>query len=213
MEMGLEELDAYLPDDPVILEAGACDGSDTVRFAERWPRGTVHAFEPIPDAYQSVVAKTQRLSNVHTYEAALSGETGRDEIHLSEDVSGAPRPDASSLLKPEGLSESWPTIVFRRTITVDTTTLDDWSDEQSIARIDLMWLDLQGMESQVLQAAPRTLAMTRAIYLELWREPMYHDCPTYSEVVAWMRAVGFRLVVDKVHRVSGNALFVNTGLV
>ena len=83
---------------------------------------------------------------------------------------------------------------------------------EDVRRLDLIWLDLQGMELQVLQAAPKTLAITRAIYLELWREPMYAGCPTYTDVVAWMRAAGFDLRVDKVHRVAGNALFVNSAL-
>ena len=40
----------YLPDieAPIILEAGAADGSDTLRFAKLLlPQGVIYAFEPV----------------------------------------------------------------------------------------------------------------------------------------------------------------------
>jgi FkbM family methyltransferase len=208
MEMTLDELAAYLPAAPVILEAGACDGSDTVRFAERWPRGTIHAFEPVPHAYAGVLERTRSLVNVSTYELALSDETGAGELHLSEDAAGGSRPDSSSLLAPTGHLDAWPSIKFRRTVTVQTQTLDGWADEHSIRAVDLMWLDLQGMELRVLQASPQLVSRTSAIHLEVWREPMYEGAPLYDDVVAWMSRNGFGPVIDRVHRVFGNILFV-----
>jgi FkbM family methyltransferase len=208
MEVGLEELAPYLPDSPTILEAGACDGSDTVRLARRWPAGTVHAFEPVPDAYSVVVEATKALTNVSTHPLALSDRSGTAELNLSEDEDGEPRPDASSLLEPTGHMAAWPSIIFRRTVTVPTVTLDDWARAQSISGVDLMWLDLQGMELRVLNASPELLARTTAIYMEVWRRQMYDGAPTYDEVVDWAEARGFRRAIDRVHRVYGNVLFV-----
>jgi len=38
----------YLPANPVIIEAGAFNGSDTIKLAKKWPQATIHAFEPVP---------------------------------------------------------------------------------------------------------------------------------------------------------------------
>jgi hypothetical protein len=43
----------YLPANPTIVEAGAHIGVDTVQMSKRWPRGTIHAFEPIPDLFRN----------------------------------------------------------------------------------------------------------------------------------------------------------------
>jgi hypothetical protein len=47
IEIELYEIAPYLTDSPVILEAGACDGADTVKFAQRWPDATIYAFETL----------------------------------------------------------------------------------------------------------------------------------------------------------------------
>ena len=207
MEVTLDELAPHLPASPAILEAGACDGADTVRLARRWPGGTVHAFEPVPDAYAGVVERTRSLANVSTYELALSDESGTADIHLSEDESGAPRPDSSSLLEPTEHLAAWPSIKFRHTVTVRAVTLDVWARTHSIDHLDLMWLDLQGMELRVLRASPELVAHTSAIYMEVWRRPMYAGAPDYREVLAWMADHGFVPAVDRVHRIFGNVLF------
>lgn len=207
-EASLDEIARYIPSEPVILEAGACDGTDTERFARRWPNGEIHAFEPLPDAFAKVLRRVRDLPNVRTYEVALSDTTGSSEIHLSEGLAGEDRPDASSLLSPTGHLDHWPSIKFRRNVVVATTTLDDWAVEHDVSHIDLMWLDLQGMELQALRASPQLLSQTRAVYLEIWRQEMYAGAPLYGEVVNWMTAQGLGLVIDRVPRVSGNALFV-----
>lgn len=47
----------YLPKDPVILEAGAYLGDESVTLAKFWPAALLHSFEPIPQHYKTVVEK------------------------------------------------------------------------------------------------------------------------------------------------------------
>ena len=44
----------FLPENPVILEAGAHKGKDTVEMAKLWPAGTIHAFEPVPSLFKKL---------------------------------------------------------------------------------------------------------------------------------------------------------------
>ena len=41
----------FLPENPVILEAGAHVGTDTVEMVNLWPKCTVYAFEPVPELF------------------------------------------------------------------------------------------------------------------------------------------------------------------
>jgi len=52
---------AFLPEKPVILEAGAHKGKDTVELAKIWPKGTIHAFEPVPTLFKKTCDDHQRL--------------------------------------------------------------------------------------------------------------------------------------------------------
>ena len=48
----------YLPADPVIVEAGAHLGYDTLAMSRCWPRGHIHAFEPIPSIFSQLQQRT-----------------------------------------------------------------------------------------------------------------------------------------------------------
>ena len=55
----------FLPPAPVVVDAGAHNGSETVQMSLLWPRGTIYAFEPIPAVFRQLEANTSHLPNVH----------------------------------------------------------------------------------------------------------------------------------------------------
>jgi FkbM family methyltransferase len=206
--IGLEEIARFLGDAPVILEAGACDGGDTVAMAMHWPASTIYAFEPIPAAYDEVRRRTVHLPQVSTHQVALSDRSGSAEMHVSANVEGGYRPDSSSLLAPTGHLAEFPDVTFIETITVETLTLADWANHNGVDQIDFMWLDMQGMELSMLQASPQVLAKTSAVVMEVTKQHMYEGDPLHGEVLAWMSAQGFRAAIDRVPLRYGNVLFV-----
>src|SRR5438045_3440309 len=74
----------YLSDNPVIIEAGAYDGRETIRLARIWPNGVIHSFEPVPELFEKLEANTTHLANVHCHQLALSDSTGTAPLHISE---------------------------------------------------------------------------------------------------------------------------------
>jgi FkbM family methyltransferase len=202
------EIAPFLPADPVIVEAGAHNGSDTLEMARLWPRGQIHAFEPIPHVYRRLEARTAELRNVRTYQIALGAETGTASMWLSSGTGDA----SSSFLDPKKHLEVFPTIEFRETIEVPVTTLDDWSQSANVTRVDFMWLDLQGYEFAALQHAKRVLPTVSAIVLEVSIEELYADMPLWPEVQAWLQAQGFAIVHQILRRTYGNALAVRETL-
>lgn len=207
IEIGVEEIAHRLSDVRTVIEAGALNGSDTVVLATRWPDATVHAFEPVPAAFAEVTQRTSHLANVRRYQLALADRTEPRTLHVSANAEGGYRPDSSSLLEPTDLVLEIPSVTFAEDITVDAVTLDDWANQVGVASIDLLWLDLQGMEMAVLNAAPNILANTQAIMMEVSRREMYAGTPLYRDVVRQMRAGGFQPVIDRVWTLFGNILF------
>lgn len=208
IEIGVDEIARFVDPPDVIVEAGALDGSDTVRLAAQWPTATVHAFEPVPSAYAQLAAKVDGLPNVRTYQCALAAETGSQEMFISSAADGTDRPDSSSLLAPTGHLDEIPQVRFNTKVMVETWTLDDWAARESLQSVDLMWLDMQGLELSVLKASQKTLATASAVVMEVSRREMYAGSALYPEVVAWMEEAGFSLVIDRVSFLFGNALFV-----
>ena len=196
-----------LPPDPVIVDAGAHVGGDTAAMSRLWPGGTVHAFEPVPHVFAQLRANVGGLPNVRCYPVALAAETGRGVLHVSHGGDAS-----SSLLAPKEHLALNPHVTFPETVTVETWTLDDWAGREGCARIDFLWLDMQGAELAMLKAAPRLLATAHAVHLEVASVELYRGNPLFPEVCEWMAGQGFRLEAAEIDPLSsGNALFVRQG--
>jgi FkbM family methyltransferase len=208
----LEVIKPFLSDHPIIVEAGAFDGHDTRKMVAQWPQGTVHTFEPVPEIYERLLKNTNMLSNVHQHPLALSDHTGTSEFYISEKpTKPGVASQAGSIHKPkERLSHS--PIIFPRTTTVQTITLDQWADENGVKAIDLLWLDTQGHELAILQAAPKMIHHIKVVLAEVSFIESYEGQPLYENVVAWMAEHGFEQVgrdfADTTQSFFGNALFV-----
>ena len=194
---------SFLPEKPVILEAGAHKGSDTVELAKMWPTGTIHAFEPVPNIFKKLVKKTGNYKNVLCYQLALGNVTGSDKMYISTGASDG----SSSLLSPKKHLDIFPTVYFDEKIQVSIVTLDDWARENNIKSIDFLWLDLQGMELKVLQSGRSILKTVNAIYSEVSSIEGYEHQNLYSELRDWLEKEGFHVEREAVENGEGNVFF------
>lgn len=198
---------SQLPTDPIVLEAGARFGKDTRRMSRLWPQGHIHTFEPVPALFKQLSDATQKLSNVSCYSSALADKVGRLPLHVSGGQSDA----CSSLLPPLSCLEERPLITFEQTITVPVTTIDTWTTENSIKKIDFMWLDLQGAELLALQGAQNILKTVTVILIEINVTERYKNAPLYDEIKTWLTARGFKLDQESLHHATwGDALFIRS---
>jgi hypothetical protein len=119
---------------------------------------------------------------------------------------------SSSLLVAKTHIQEFPDVSFDQQIEVKAVRLGDWVKEAGVERIDLLWLDLQGMELAVLKASPEILGVTRVIAMEVSRKELYEGSALYPEVVSWLKDKGFEAVIDRVLVSFGNMLFVRSAL-
>lgn len=207
-------LPKYLGANPVIVEAGAFNGSDTLRLKKLFPKAVIYAFEPVPSLYEWLERKTKDISGIHTYPYALSNISGSTLMWIAHKRSNPDIPSqASSLRVPlERLNDE--VMQFSYTIEVLTITLDDWADKYAIKKVDFLWLDIQGMELAVMQAAPCMMKNVLAALVEVSFKEGYKGEPLKKEVCAWMQSQGFDIVAcdfdpkkETANAFFGNILF------
>jgi FkbM family methyltransferase len=201
----LADLSAGLGDAPTIVEAGAHSGLDTLRLAKLFSRGTVHAFEPVPELFARLTRRVGGRANVRSYPSALGARSGRATLH----VSGGGSDGSSSLLRPTGHLECHPRVTFAASLQVPCVSLDDWARKNGIAEVDLLWLDLQGLEFDVVSASSLVLPTVKAIYTEVSLKEMYEGACLYPDYRRWLEGQGFEVVAEDLRWVDmGNVLLV-----
>ena len=203
----------YLPSNPIIIEAGAFRGNDSKRLATQFSKGTVHAFEPIPELFNILKESTQGFSNIKCWQYALSNVSAIQSMYLAQKKSSNKITQASSLCKPKERIIRAPHIVFPKKISIQSLSLNDWSKINNIAKVDFMWLDAQGHELAILQGSTDILKKCTALFVELHFIHAYENQPLKNEVIQWLNENNFCMIakdyLDKPTWFFGNGLFVN----
>jgi FkbM family methyltransferase len=197
-------LKSLLPKNPVIVDCGAHDGTDSILLAKIL-RGTVHAFEPVPAIYQRLIRNTADF-DIKSYSIALSDVNGKAIFNVSSGTSDA----SSSLLKPKEHLLDHPTVTFEDHLTVQTSTLDDWAAQNGIAGVDLLWLDMQGAELKMLAASKTILPTVKVIHSEVSTKETYEGTCTYNQLAEFLKSQGFTVMIEAIPHGAdmGNVLFV-----
>jgi FkbM family methyltransferase len=201
----------YLPTNPVIVEAGAYDGSNTREFCHFWPSCRVYAFEPVPSAYARLLSvATEFSTRIHPQNMALGSQTKIAEMHVST-VGSSGGEQSSSLLAPAATYEEFPFVKFREEKRmVQVTRLDEWAGAKGLTSLDFLWLDLQGMELAALKGCGELLRTVSAIHCEVQNLALYEGATLYSDLANWLGHQGFRVAHQAVFRRGGNVLFVRS---
>lgn len=202
----------FLPEKPVILEAGAYNGDDSKELLKFFAGATLHSFEPIPYLFEQLTQKTNLYPDrLRTYPYALSDTCGTANMHISEvaEAPGIPT-QSSSLLAPKEHKNQIPGILFKHQITVQTTTIDDWAKKNNVDHIDFMWLDMQGYELNALKASPNILKTVKVILTEVEFIEAYAGQYLFKDIKEWLEAEGFTMIAENFHPLMffGDALFV-----
>lgn len=197
----------YLPRNPVIIDCGAHDGSDSVDL-HKFLKGSVHCFEPVTHLYEKLVRRVTGMNDFFTYKIALSDNTGFSEFFISEGESDA----SSSLLPPKEHLKDHPKTLFNHSIKVETMTLDDWALKYGIDHVDLLWLDMQGFELNMLKASTHILDKVKVIHTEISVKETYEGVVQYKDYKKFLEQKGFTVVMEAIPKGwdMGNALFVRS---
>lgn len=202
---------ANLPRNGTVIEAGTCEGSDTLFFSYYFNDGKVYGFEPVKSLYNQTIQKVGNRPNVHVFNLALSDTTGASKMFVS-DINGEVSA-SSSLMKPKDHLWYHPTVTFKSEEIVNTVNFDEWlSTRPEIDIIDLLWLDLQGSEPQVLRAAPNIMKKTRYLFTEVSNIETYEGVEKYEDFKIYLSELGFEVMSEEMWPDMGNVLLKNNNL-
>jgi 2-O-methyltransferase len=180
---------------PIILEIGCNDGSDTLAFLRVMPEAKICCFEPDPRA----IARFKKhlgteLNKVKLFEIAISDRTGTIDFHTSggNDLPEGWNPgdlidgwdQSGSIHRPKNHLKEYPWVKFEKIITVGTRGLDDWCAENGVHQVDFIWMDVQGAEGEVITGASNILRNTRFLYTEYSDKETYEGQPSLKGLLA-----------------------------
>lgn len=190
----LKIVQKFLPENPNIMEAGAFNGSDTIKINKFWPKAKIFAFEPVPENFNRLVDITKYLGNVFCYKLALSNKDGFLKFYNSYSSKKPDKPASGSLLPPKEHLTFAPHVKFNEIIEVESMTLDSWAVKNKIDHIDFLWLDMQGMELNVIMNAPNIMKTVKVIYTEVEFIEAYENQYQYKDIKKYLEEQGFKLI-------------------
>lgn len=213
-KIDLSWLPQFLPYNPIIVEAGAFFGAETYRASKIWPKSKIFAFEPNPYSFEQLqkMIDEQRLSNVKAYPFALNTYNGLAKFNVCLGMEGTD-PNfgyASSLLDLLTCME-----IYSKgpQIHVPCVILDDWCEHNQIDHIDILRLEVEGMELPVLQSSPKMLKNAKIIYLKTFTHPHRIGMTHYNELRDFLEKSGFVLLSHWYETdIDGHALFLSREL-
>jgi FkbM family methyltransferase len=159
--------------------------------------------------------KKNDIYNIKLIGKALSDKIGSAQFYVSRGNPAGIKDDwdygnkSSSLLHPAKHKEVSAFIIFDRTVTVETITLDKFCKENNIRSIDFIHMDVQGAELRVLQGALNSLRFIKAIWLEVSTIELYKDQPLAGDIETFMSDNGFAMVRDCLYGISGERLYIS----
>jgi FkbM family methyltransferase len=184
-------------------------GQTAHRFAALWPAAKIFSFEPVKQTYEDLTANTPKLTNVNTFNIALSDRQGNAPIFLA----------AKSVLATLEGPDSSPLTFSGETQTVQVDTLQSWCSSHGIERIDLLKVDTEGHDLKVLKGGAPLFerGSISAVFIET------HLCgfkkKTFPGILEWLATYEFRLVAFYDQHVwieknifFGNCLFLHSNL-
>jgi FkbM family methyltransferase len=172
----------------VIVDVGTHDGATTAQYLETFPEARVFGFEA---SAANAVRTRQRLAafgdRVKIIEKAVSGQSGRQTLHINFH-------DGSHSLLPLGDTRYFAGKVAEVDhVAVESTTLDDFAALESLERIDILAMDIQGGELDALKGAGRLLKEGRVglITLEVEFQQLYRDQPLFWDIGRFLHGYGY----------------------
>ena len=174
-------------EEDTVVDVGANVGLFTALFSRQvGARGKVCAFEPVQETFWRLLETIglNRCQNVSAYQMAVSAESGTVTMHVFEPKYAAWNSFGSPQfgeVKPIGKEK------------VKTLSLDSFSKEHQLKRINFLKIDVEGFEKDVLEGAQNLLKNGQVDYLsfEVSEIPLKAGGRTARDSFDLLRSFGY----------------------
>jgi FkbM family methyltransferase len=173
--------EALMPHARVIFDVGAHVGHTSSVYLKMYPEADIWAFEPTPDSFEQLKTRFKNHPRVHPVSLALGDEGGQQDFYLAR----------GSQMNSMLASKSRPT----RTIQIQASTLDCFCAANSVDHIDILKVDVQGMESRLFCGAVKMFHMkaVRLLLTEVCFSELYEGMPLFWDLHRQLEGFDFKL--------------------
>lgn len=142
---------------PFIVDCGANIGMSVLYFKKLYPRAKIIAFEPSPEAFKLLELNVRQnyLQDVQLVNAAVAESDGEMEFYINDD-------DVWWSLSNTGVKNIYGGPAGWKTITVPKVRLSSYIMQP----VDLLKIDIEGMEEIVMREIEEKLRLVGEVRLE-----------------------------------------------
>ncbi len=177
-------------DKKIIFDIGANVGDISCYMLHYFPHATVFGFEPCTETYNRLLLNVSNAGYMDRYRHYKLG-------FFDEEKEGVLRitsfHGANSLLAPEGAySDIHPHITEIASEQVPLMRLDDFVERERIDRIDLVKIDVEGVEQQILRGGVKTFSeKVDTVIMEISMIRMPPEAGEFIQLFQLMHEFGF----------------------
>lgn len=172
-----------------IFDVGAAVGDRTITLLKSFPKATVYCFEPLAVSYQQLVKRTVSYGNrVKPFNFGFYNQNGRVDFYVISLRGSSSILPPQDFRKEKGLGET-----SKEKILV--VKLDDFINEHKIEKIDLIKIDVEGVEKEVIEGGFNSFKnKIDNIYIEIASMRKGLHSSDYIKVFQYLHEAGFTLV-------------------
>lgn len=181
----------------IILDVGACDFGDSIRFKNTFPECQIYAFEMMDDNYKKY-SEFAESNGIKTYNIAISNYDGLTDYYKSNCTTGLHA--QSTLLKPgDGYKNMYGHMVSHKESIekVSCKTINTFCKENSIDKIDLLHIDVEGAEFKVIQGIGDV--KPDLIFAEFLIDGGWENQASFNETLDLIYSLGYKKIKDLPH--------------
>ncbi len=178
-------LDFFLKDaDSVYIDVGANIGAFVYRALKHIKPRQVFAFEPLPDLNLSLQKK---FRDIHLFNIALSNSEGSASFKIP--IAGKKRLHTRATLNTDFRED---VETEHKIIEVALSSLDVWSEKQSLKRVDLLKIDVEGHEENLIDGSIAFLQKFQPVLI-IEIEQRHHK-KSITEIIEKINAIGYKVL-------------------
>lgn len=186
----------------VVVDIGANEGFYALRMKEIHPDCRIVCVEPNPHLFEILETNIgwNAPGKVSLVNKAVSDRVGSMEFEFVKGIGAIGSRNLGMVARP------WLKKEFISRIRVDTTTLNQLARDLNVSDIDILKIDVEGMEREVLEGGRDVLKSVGKLVIER------HSVELRNQVVSILKGIGYELLYEEdpgFERYYGDLYFTN----